>query len=96
MFTVQLKADGIPEPEEMFEIRLMNVTTEDGVEGSTDTSGASIDDAFRTSVVIMRENDYPNGLLQFSTSLLPPRPDDPFIPPAVERPTVSSISSPLI
>ncbi|XP_053405379.1 adhesion G-protein coupled receptor V1-like [Mercenaria mercenaria] len=87
-FSVQLKADGIPEPEEVFEIRLVNVTTEDGTVGTTNISGASIDTTLRSSVVTMRENDFLNGLLQFSTSLIPPRPEDPFIPPAQERPTV--------
>lgn len=83
-----MKADGIPEPEEVFEIRLINVTTEDSIESTTNMSGASIEPTARSSVVTVKENDFLSGLLQFSTSLVPPRPDDPFIPPAEERPTV--------
>lgn len=75
--------------EEKFEIRLVNATSDDNLSGTTNTSGASIDVANSKSTVTVKENDYPYGLLQFSESEIPPRPDDPIILPATERPTVS-------
>ncbi len=44
----------------------MNTTTDDGQAGSTDTSGASIDADASQSQLVVNENDYPYGLLQFS------------------------------
>lgn len=87
-FSVQLKDDDIPESLETFEIRLVNTTTEDNIVGTTNTSGASIDEAHHISTVTVKENDFPFGLLQFSTSLVPPQPDDPVIPPSTEKPVV--------
>ncbi|XP_052793587.1 adhesion G-protein coupled receptor V1-like [Mya arenaria] len=87
-FTVQLKVDNQPEGEEVFEVRLTNTSTEDGVGGSTNTSGASIDPTNSASTITMRENDFPNGLLEFKADGVPPLPGDPFLPPLEERPTV--------
>jgi len=89
VFAVQLKADNIPEGQETFEVRLTNTKTEDNIVGSTNTSGASIDAANSKSVIVMRENDFPQGLLQFKPDGIPPLPQDPFILPLNDRPTVS-------
>ena len=87
-FNVQLKDENLPELEERFVIQLINATSDDGSSGTTNVSGASIDLANSRSTVVVRENDFPYGLLQFSESEIPPLPDDPLIPPATERPTV--------
>ena len=88
-FSVSLKDDNIPELEEIFEIRLVAVRSDDNETGSTDVSGASIDPDNSKSRVVMPENDYPYGLLQFSESDTPPMPNDPYIPPVTLSPTVS-------
>ena len=88
-FSVQLKDENIPETEERFEIQLVNATSDDNLSGTTNISGASIDLTKSKSVVIVRESDYPYGLLQFSESGIPPQPNDPIIPPAIQRPIVS-------
>ena len=92
-FSVSLKDDNIPELEEIFEIRLVAVRSDDNETGSTDVSGASIDPDNSKSRVVMPENDYPYGLLQFSESDTPPLPNDPYIPPATLSPTVSHLLS---
>ena len=88
-FNVQLKDENLPELEERFVIQLINATSDDGLSGTTNVSGASIDLANSRSTVMVRESDFPYGLLQFSESEITPLPDDPLIPPATERPTVS-------
>ena len=88
-FSVSLKDDNMPELEEIFEIRLVAVRSDDNETGSTDVSGASIDPDNSKSRVVMPENNYPYGLLQFSESDTPPLPNDPYIPPATLSPTVS-------
>ena len=88
---MELKNDNIPEPQEVYDIRLTGVSTEDGVGGTTNSSGASIDPNHMNSTVIMNENDFLNGLLQFKADGIPPLSDDPYIEPLLEQPTVSLI-----
>lgn len=85
---MQLKDDNIPEAQEVYDIRLTDVKTEDGIVGTTNTSGASIDPLYRNSTITMKENDFLNGLLQFKADGIPPLSDDPFIQPLLEQPTV--------
>ena len=74
-----------PELLEMFEITLLSQLplSDDGLIGTTVTSGASIDPDFNTNNLTIRANDYPYGLLQFATGS-PPGQTDPLIPPANE------------
>ena len=88
-FSVQLKDDTMPEIEERFEIELVNASSDDSLSGTTNVSGASIDLAKSKSVVIVRESDFPYGLLEFSETNVPPQPNSPIIPPATKRPVVS-------
>ena len=60
-----------PELDEIFAIYLTDAVSNDGFASSTPTSGASIDSSLRRSNLTVTENDYPYGLLQFSTSLPP-------------------------
>lgn len=83
-----MKDDSIPESQEEYEIRLTDVATEDGIVGTTNTSGASIDPDYRSSTITMKENDNLNGLLQFKVDGIPPLADDPYIQPLTEQPQV--------
>ena len=67
--------------------------SDDGLVGSTNTSGASIDPMMQRSEVIVAANDFPYGLLQFGNEVgVPPSPGDGgMILPATEVPTVSLI-----
>lgn len=60
-----------PELDEMFAIFLTDAVSNDGFTSSSPTSGASIDPTLERSNLTVTENDYPYGLLQFSTSLPP-------------------------
>ncbi|XP_022110249.1 G-protein coupled receptor 98-like isoform X2 [Acanthaster planci] len=75
--------DMLPELEESFSIDLLPQLplSDDGLIGSTNTSGASLDPDASTSNLTIGANDYPYGLLQFATGP-PPGPADPLIPPA--------------
>lgn len=57
--------DAIPETVELFHVRLLNTLSDDNVVGSTNTSGASVDQNKSISTIIVEENDFPYGLLQF-------------------------------
>ena len=74
-----------PELLETFEIILLSrlPLSDDGLIGTTITSGASIDPDANTNNLTIGANDFPYGLLQFATSP-PPGPGDPLIPPATE------------
>ena len=50
----------------MFEIFLTSAVSDDGLVGSTETSGASLDPNRQVSALVIEANDYPYGLLQFS------------------------------
>ena len=67
--------------------------SDDGLVGSTNTSGASIDPMMQRSEVIVAANDFPYGLLQFGKEVgVPPSPGDGrMILPAAEVPTVSLV-----
>lgn len=61
----------LPEVDEVFTVILIEAVSNDGFASSTPTSGASIDTSLEFSNLIVTENDYPYGLLQFSTTLPP-------------------------
>ena len=60
-----------PELDEMFVVYLTDAVSNDGYTSSTATSGASINSSFDQSNLTVTENDYPYGLLQFSTTIPP-------------------------
>ena len=60
-----------PELNEMFVVILTDAVSNDGFTSSTPTSGASINSSYDQSNLIVAENDYPYGLLQFSTTIPP-------------------------
>lgn len=57
-----------PELAENFTVVLVSVTANDNQSSSTPTSGASINVSLSQSAVLVRENDYPYGLIQFVPS----------------------------
>ena len=61
-----------PELNEMFVVYLTDALSNDGYRSSTPTSGASINSSLDQSNLTVTENDYPYGLLQFSTAVPPP------------------------
>ncbi|XP_070543508.1 adhesion G-protein coupled receptor V1-like isoform X2 [Ptychodera flava] len=85
VITVTVNDDTLPEFEEEFEIVLVShhPMSDDGITGTTNTSGASIDPNADTNKIVISESDYPQGILQFSDGP-PPSPNDPMIPPATE------------
>ncbi|XP_055956200.1 adhesion G-protein coupled receptor V1 [Patella vulgata] len=83
-----VKEENIPELEERFNVLLYKVVTDDGVVGTTNTSGASINPTGNTSPIVIEETDYPYGLLQFSTSLTPPVSMTTMILPSTVQPVV--------
>ena len=80
--------DDVPELPQDFDVYLTGAISGDGLVGTTATSGASIDPAADRTRITAPENDYPYGLLQFSTAT-PPGATDPRTPPATEAPSVS-------
>ena len=58
------------------------MTTSDGENASTSTSGASVDLDLDSHVITVRKNDDPNGLLQFALGEAPSSGDDPRLTPA--------------
>ncbi|CAH1797156.1 unnamed protein product [Owenia fusiformis] len=87
--TVTAFNDANPELTENFRVVLTKARSADGIEGSTLTSGASIDEDTQSNTITIVENDHPYGLLQFSTSEDPPTLDDPMIVPAEQQPEVT-------
>jgi len=68
MLNVQPLDDDIPELDEVFDVQLVEALSADGLLGSTNTSGASVDpERWRTTVTIPA-TDNPHGLLQFDVS----------------------------
>ncbi|XP_041926588.1 adhesion G-protein coupled receptor V1 [Alosa sapidissima] len=63
--------DDIPEFEERFQVILVSAASSDGLPGTTPTSGASIDPENAVNVITIKSSDYPYGLMQFQTDLLP-------------------------
>ncbi|KAH9498632.1 Adhesion G-protein coupled receptor V1 [Bulinus truncatus] len=68
-FQINVTDDNIPELDETFQVSLVSAVSDDGLAGSTNTSGAVIDNAGRTRQISIAENDYPYGYLQFSSQL---------------------------
>lgn len=94
MITFQVLDDDVPELEEIFDVVIVSVTSDDGLVGSTNTSGASINMAAAIRNITVAETDNPHGLFQFSTGYAP-NATDPLIPPATEKPMVIFPSSSL-
>lgn len=88
-FTITVKDDDIPEVDEIFNIKLLTVSSGDGSEGSTNTSGASIDQTKARSVVTVLKNDHSNGVLQFTNRTTPPTTGEGILPVATVAPIVS-------
>ncbi|PFX17387.1 G-protein coupled receptor 98 [Stylophora pistillata] len=59
---IPVNDDALPEVDEYFSLNLTSVSPTDG---STPTSAASLRPGFTQVDITIRENDYPNGLLQF-------------------------------
>ncbi|KAM8885173.1 adhesion G-protein coupled receptor V1 [Spinachia spinachia] len=57
--------DNLPELAESFVITLVSAESRDGKQGSTPTSGASVDPANSVNAVTVTASDHPYGLLQF-------------------------------
>ncbi|XP_033109462.1 adhesion G-protein coupled receptor V1-like [Anneissia japonica] len=74
--------DLVPELAEDFTVKLItrHPMSDDGIVGSTDTSGASIDPENLENNLTLALNDFPYGLLQFAVGS-PPDAGDPLIPP---------------
>ena len=68
VLAVQPSDETVPELDEEFTVLLVEAVSNDGYSSSTPTSGASIDPSLERSNLTVTENDYPYGLLQFSTS----------------------------
>ena len=64
--------DGIPSLAQLFTVVLTSVASSDGLISTTPTSGASINSQLSQLNFTVLENDYPYGLLQFNTTVLPP------------------------
>ncbi|XP_072520807.1 adhesion G-protein coupled receptor V1 isoform X2 [Salminus brasiliensis] len=60
--------DDIPEFDEFFQVRLVAAQSGDGKQGSTPTSGASIDPENAINNITIKASDHPYGLLQFQTA----------------------------
>ena len=88
-FEVQVTDETLPELDELFEITLVSAVSDDGLVGSTNTSGASINPMMQSSEVTIVANDYPFGLLQFGREVGVPPQDEGMILPLEEVPTVS-------
>ncbi|XP_069137444.1 adhesion G-protein coupled receptor V1-like isoform X2 [Argopecten irradians] len=89
VFYLEVRDDTLPEAQETFHIKLVSVTSGDGISGTTNTSGASINPLAAFSNFVIEENDYTYGLFQFSTESTPPTPQDGVIPPGTSQPTVT-------
>uniref|UniRef100_A0A8C4S4U8 Adhesion G-protein coupled receptor V1 n=1 Tax=Erpetoichthys calabaricus TaxID=27687 RepID=A0A8C4S4U8_ERPCA len=85
---INILDDDIPEFAELFRVTLMSVRSGDGKQGSTPTSGASIDPEKASTNIIIKESDYPTGLLQFSVGPVPNLAEG-FIKPALQAPSIT-------
>lgn len=88
MQTIRLTVwdDDLPELSEQFDVILLNrlPLSDDGLVGSTNTSGASIDTDRAVNTVVVAQSDNPYGLFQFSLDD-PPGSSDPIIGPATSN-----------
>ena len=87
-FAIPIAADDTPRFAASFTVDLVAVVAGDGLTGSTEVSGASIDESTSAVNVSLMDRNYPYGLLQFATSE-PPTEQSPSIPPATETPQVT-------
>ncbi|KAL8615956.1 hypothetical protein ACOMHN_034632 [Nucella lapillus] len=87
---IQVTEETVPELDELFDISLVSAISADGIVGSTNTSGASINPTMQRSEVTIVANDYPFGLFQFGSKAgVPPTPDqNGRVVPAEKVPTV--------
>ena len=83
IFIVASTDEMIPELNEDFVVVLTSAVANDNQSSSTPTSGASIDSGRSQAVLVVTENDFPYGVLQFSASA--PVPEQP-IPVATTMP----------
>lgn len=67
---------------------LYSAVAADG-EGSTPSSGASVDATAGVQNITVLRNDFPNGLLQFSAKIYPGE-GTVLLPPALEQPEVNT------
>ncbi|XP_030832667.1 adhesion G-protein coupled receptor V1 isoform X3 [Strongylocentrotus purpuratus] len=83
-FTFTTVDDLAPEVLEEFIVHLLPYLpfSDDGLIGSTNTSGASIDPTAATNLISIPSSDNPHGLLQFSIGQ-PPDQADPLLAPAL-------------
>ncbi|KAK1892564.1 Adhesion G-protein coupled receptor V1, partial [Dissostichus eleginoides] len=72
--------DNLPELAESFQVTLVSAESSDGRNGSTPTSGASIDPNSSVNTVTVTASDHPYGLLQFQ----PSPPGEGLISPVLE------------
>ncbi|KAI4876542.1 hypothetical protein NFI96_002228 [Prochilodus magdalenae] len=77
--------DDIPEFDEFFQVKLVSAQSADGKQGSTPTSGASIDPDNAINNITIKASDHPYGLLQFQTAPI----SMAMIRPAVEEARIS-------
>ena len=90
MLSVQILDDDLPELAEVFHIMLTAALSADGLIGSTNTSGASLDPERSSTVVTVAPTDHPHGLLQFDVDGDPSQiPNGTWIKPLTESPSVS-------
>lgn len=76
----------IPELTTTYQLSLVEASAGDGFISTTPNSGASINSSRSISIITVPENDFPNGVFQFSTT--PPSPGEPFIPEATSVPVL--------
>lgn len=61
VLNLQVLDDDIPEFAEHFQVTLVSAVSGDGKQGSTPTSGASIDPENSSTNIIIKASDHPNG-----------------------------------
>ncbi|KAK1176563.1 adhesion G-protein coupled receptor V1-like [Acipenser oxyrinchus oxyrinchus] len=88
VLNLQVLDDDIPEFAEHFRVTLVSAVSGDGKQGSTPTSGASIDPENMSTNIIIKASDHPNGLLQFSKGP-PPDPAGEMIRPALAAASIT-------
>mgnify|MGYP001792392771 CR=1 FL=1 len=66
---ISLNDDTKPELDELFVLKLLSATSDDGKVGSIPTSGASLRSGFTAVNITIKSNDHPYGLLQFMSNV---------------------------
>ncbi|KAI8777860.1 G-protein coupled receptor 98, partial [Biomphalaria glabrata] len=88
-FEIIVRDDNLPELDESFVVSLVVAVSDDGLIGSTNTSGAVLDSSALNKPLTITENDYPYGYLQFSNQLGAVPAADILIPPTTSLIQVS-------